>query len=126
MNQTPSSARAQGVEGAGGGDKKGIEGKLDNGGKAKLGAVGSKLGKLGSGGRTVAGLGKDGWVVGKVGSVGCGRFGIVGNGGCVGKLGIVGIGGNCWRCRAARLTSMLEKDNAAKKAKMKTLEPAIF
>ena len=93
---------------AGGGEKKGIEGKfvgiegmLGSGGRLNFGRPGM-VGKLG--------IGRDGWVVGNVGSVGCGRFGLEGNGGSV---------GSCRRLRAAKLTSMLEIVKTTMKAKNK-------
>ncbi|KAA8546725.1 hypothetical protein F0562_003138 [Nyssa sinensis] len=94
------------------------------------------------------GFGRDGiWVLGKGGNVGFGKVGavgsvgkgVLGNGGnvAVGRVGIAGSGGNvalgrggivgnvgtggevCNRLRAARLTWMLESDNATNKDRNK-------
>ncbi|KAF8411792.1 hypothetical protein HHK36_004351 [Tetracentron sinense] len=137
---------AMGLVVEGGGEKKGIEvgmegivvgmvgiGIADNGGNATFGIVGM-VGMVGSGGNE--GLGKVGnWVLGNGGSVGIGIVGMVGRegnevvgiGGNVGlgRAGIVGsvsAGGGAEvskRRRAARLTSMLDKDSTMIKDKMK-------
>lgn len=84
-----------------------------SGGSASVGTEG-KFGNFG--------FGKDEiWVLGKGGSVGFGRVGavgrlgngVVGNGGSV-AVGSVGAAGTeaCKRLRAAKLTWMLESDNA--------------
>ena len=84
----------QGVEGEGGGERKGIEGiavgiegMLGRGGSVALGTLGNvgNPGIVGSGG-SAPGLGN-------AGMDGCGRLGIDGSGGSV-VVGKVGIGGN--------------------------------
>ncbi|MFQ6652720.1 hypothetical protein Gotur_024477 [Gossypium turneri] len=84
----------QGVEGEGGGERKGREGiavgivgMLDRGGSVALGTIGNvgNPGMVGSGG-SAPGLGN-------AGMDGCGRLGIDGSGGSV-VVGKVGIGGN--------------------------------
>ena len=116
----------------GGGEKKGIVGMVvgmvgregivvgivgseaaGNGGNVNLGTVGM----VGS-----VGFGRVGnWVAGKGGSVDAGSVGMAGSGGNVaaGKDGIVGSEGACKRLRAARVTWMLESDNAMMKESSK-------
>ncbi|KAA8546727.1 hypothetical protein F0562_003166 [Nyssa sinensis] len=133
---------SQGLVVEGGGEKKGIVGMIEG---IVVGMVGS--GVAGNGGRVTfgsvgivgnVGFGRDGiWVLGKGGNVGFGKVGaigkeVLGNGGnvAVGKVGIAGRGGivgsvgatggeACNRLRAARLTWMLETENAMMKDRTK-------
>lgn len=94
----------------GGGEKKGMEGKV----VGMVGRFGSEV-AAGSGGSVSCGM------VGMLGIEGCGRDGIVvGKGGTFprGTVGTVGKGGNCNRWRAPNAKSMLDKEIAMKKAKM--------
>ncbi|KAL6269794.1 hypothetical protein ACE6H2_026705 [Prunus campanulata] len=100
------------------------EGKLGNGGNVTLGIVGT-VGKLGSGGICVVGLGSDGWLIGKFGKVGCGSVGRGGKGGSVeGGLGNVGAL-VCKRLRPATVTWMLDEHKITKIAKKQYLQEAI-
>lgn len=98
---------------------------VGNGGNVTLGIV---VGTVGIVGREVVGIGGNA-AFGRVGIAGSGGNATLGRAGTVGNVGIVGTVGceDCSKWRAAKLTSMLENDNARTIARRKLwLKVAIY